>query len=73
MADGVDGIRVEATVPRKKYSGNKLRKQLSDILGPVIRNILNLICQKVPGLPLPVSIGKVFGFLNEKKLNDGFP
>jgi len=26
----------------------------------------------VPGLELPVSIGKVCGFLSEKKLNDGF-
>lgn len=72
MAGGVDGIRVEATVPRKKYSGNKLRIQISDILDQFIWNSWNLIRQKVPGLELPVSIGKVAGFLNVKNLNDRF-
>jgi len=39
---------------------------------PFIRNIWNFIYQKVPGHELPVSIGKVCGFPNEKKLDDGF-
>jgi hypothetical protein len=56
----------------QNYFGNKLRTQITDILEQFIRNSWNLISQKVPGLALPVSIGKVWGFLNEKTLDDGY-
>jgi len=56
----------------QKYLDNEEQIQISDILDQFICNSWNLICQKMAGLDLPVSIGKVCGFLNQKKLNGGF-
>jgi len=39
----------ERQLHTQEYPGNKDRKQFSDILDQLIRNIWNLICQKVPG------------------------
>lgn len=44
----------------------------SSLVEEIRWNSWNLICQKAPGLELPVSLEKVCGFLNEKKLDDGF-
>jgi len=58
--------------PETWISRLKERIKIPDIPDPFICNSWNLIYQKVPGLALPVLIGKVCGFLNKKKLDGGF-
>jgi len=56
------------TTPQTRISRLKERTQITNIFDQLIRNSWNLIWQKVPRLELPVSIGKVCGFLDEEKL-----
>jgi hypothetical protein len=64
--------KYERQLHTQEYPDNQLRIQITDILDQFICNSWNLVCQKVPGQELPVSIRKVCGFLNDKKLSDGF-
>jgi len=65
-------MKLKRQIHAHEYLGNKDRITITDILDQFTSNSWNLICKKMPRLELPVSIGKVCGFLNEKKLNDGF-